>query len=128
LDCYFCGGPMTKKHRVETERFVRVLWTAQSVLLSIGKLYGDDEHEGSRPPGSASNDGTDRFEGALVWKVHLSFRLHQRSDSFQLAAQLAFRPVVDFGGYAAHGVFLKNDASLLEHVRKNRRGRHANVA
>jgi len=26
INCYFCGGHMEKKHRFDTERFVRVLW------------------------------------------------------------------------------------------------------
>jgi hypothetical protein len=43
IDCYFCGGNMGKKHRVETERFVRVLWHCSKSAVQYWKLYGEDE-------------------------------------------------------------------------------------
>jgi uncharacterized protein with PIN domain len=46
IACYFCGGQMTKKHRVETEKFVRVLWHCTKCPSEYWKMYGQDE--GSR--------------------------------------------------------------------------------
>ena len=46
IACYFCGGNMTKKHRIETERFVRVLWHCTKCPSEYWKMYGEDE--GSR--------------------------------------------------------------------------------
>jgi hypothetical protein len=43
INCDFCGGAMTKKHRVETEQFVRVLSYCTNCPSEYWKLYGDDE-------------------------------------------------------------------------------------
>src|SRR5262245_17104644 len=37
------GGSMTKKHRVETERFVRVLWHCTKCDAQYWKSYGEDK-------------------------------------------------------------------------------------
>jgi hypothetical protein len=46
IDCYFCGGGMRKKHRIQMEKFVRVLWHCTKCPSEYWKLYGEDE--GSR--------------------------------------------------------------------------------
>jgi uncharacterized protein with PIN domain len=43
IDCYFCGGSMDKKHRVETERFVRVFWHCTKCAAEYWKMYAEDE-------------------------------------------------------------------------------------
>jgi uncharacterized protein with PIN domain len=43
IDCYFCDGQMEKKHRVETERFVRVLWHCTKCAKHYWKMYADNE-------------------------------------------------------------------------------------
>ena len=43
IDCYFCGGRMEKKHRVETERFVRVLWRCTKCDAEYWKMYAEEE-------------------------------------------------------------------------------------
>jgi uncharacterized protein with PIN domain len=47
IECYFCGGQMEKKHRVETERFVRVLWHCIKCTKDYWKMYAEDDR-GSR--------------------------------------------------------------------------------
>jgi uncharacterized protein with PIN domain len=40
IDCFFCGGRMEKKYRVETARFVRVLWHCTKCAREYWKSYG----------------------------------------------------------------------------------------
>ena len=40
--CYSCGEPMTKKHRVETAQFVRVIWYCWNCDKQFPKKYGDE--------------------------------------------------------------------------------------
>jgi uncharacterized protein with PIN domain len=46
INCYYCGEHMTKKDRIETARFVRVLWRCTKCPSEYWKMYSDDE--GSR--------------------------------------------------------------------------------
>src|SRR6516225_5830787 len=42
--CYFCSTPgMEKKHRVETAKFVRILWRCSKCGREYRKDYGDKE-------------------------------------------------------------------------------------
>jgi uncharacterized protein with PIN domain len=42
--CYFCSAPgMEKKHRVETSKFVRILWHCSKCGREYWKDYGEKE-------------------------------------------------------------------------------------
>jgi len=42
--CYFCSTPgMEKKHRVETSKFVRVLWQCSRCGHEYSKDYGEKD-------------------------------------------------------------------------------------
>jgi hypothetical protein len=50
ITCFYCGGPMEKKDRIEAARFVRVLWhcTNPKCDSKYWKMYGEITLESKR--------------------------------------------------------------------------------
>jgi aspartate carbamoyltransferase regulatory subunit len=50
VTCFYCGGKMEKKDRIETARFVRVLWhcTNPKCASDYWKVYGEITLESKR--------------------------------------------------------------------------------
>jgi len=48
IQCFYCGGPMEKKDRIDTARFVRVLWHCTKCDSKYWKDYGEITLESKR--------------------------------------------------------------------------------